>query len=142
MNEKEFTQNGITLVFYVKPGDNKFSFLVKDNPSLTEKILSNVSTKKVNEDNIHYCKKAIFELIENNKLNQKNEISQDYISLVKQKLDRSRSNEVEELPVEVNMSAGQVTFTVILDGITKIAKTASNKKIAKQLCYKEVLEKI
>lgn len=141
---KEFTQNGITLVFYQKPYDKNYSFLIKDNPSLTEEILSTVKTKKVSEKDIYYCKKAIFDLIESNKLNQQIKPDKDYISLVKEELDCFKSNNIQfdltELPVEVNQRINEVTFTIIFNGVT-IAKTASNKKIAKQLCYKELLEK-
>lgn len=52
---KEFNQNGITLVFYQKPEDEKFSFLVKDNEGLTEQLLNSVSTKRVKEKDIKYA---------------------------------------------------------------------------------------
>jgi len=70
---KEFTQNGITLVFYQKPADEKFSFLVKDNKELTEQLLANLSTKRVKEKDIRFAVKGIFEKIENNLLINKNQ---------------------------------------------------------------------
>ena len=60
---KEFTQNGITLVFYQKPNDEKFSFLIKDNEELTEKLLASVKTKRVKETNIKYAVNGIFNKI-------------------------------------------------------------------------------
>jgi hypothetical protein len=71
---KEFNQNGITLVFYQKPEDEKFSFLIKDNKELTEQLLANVSNKRVKEKNIKYAVKAIFQKIENNLLINKNKM--------------------------------------------------------------------
>jgi dsRNA-specific ribonuclease len=70
---KEFNQNGITLVFYQKPEDEKFSFLIKDNEELTEQLLNSVSTKRVKEKDIKYAVKGIFEKIEQNLLITKNQ---------------------------------------------------------------------
>lgn len=70
---KEFNQNGITLVFYQKPQDEKFSFLVKDNEELTNQLLNSVSTKRVKEKEIKYAVKGIFEKIEQNLLITKNQ---------------------------------------------------------------------
>jgi len=69
---KEFTQNGITLVFYQKLEDEKFSFLIKDNEELTSQILLNVSNHRVKEKDIFFAKKGIFEKIEQNLLTTKN----------------------------------------------------------------------
>jgi CRISPR/Cas system-associated endonuclease Cas1 len=70
---KEFNQNGITLVFYQKPEDEKFSFLIKDNEELTTKLLLNVSNHRVKEKDIKYAVKGIFEKIEQNLLITKNQ---------------------------------------------------------------------
>jgi dsRNA-specific ribonuclease len=70
---KEFNQNGITLVFYQKPEDEKFSFLIKDNEELTEQLLNSVSTKRVKEKDIKYAVKGIFKKIEQNLLITKNQ---------------------------------------------------------------------
>ena len=70
---KEFNQNGIILVFYQKPEDEKFSFLVKDNEELTEQLLNSVSTKRVKEKDIKYAVRGIFEKIEQNLLITKNQ---------------------------------------------------------------------
>lgn len=66
MTNIKFTKNGITLVFYKKLGDEKFSFLVKEKEELTEKLIKSVKTKRVKEKNIKYAVKGIFEKIENN----------------------------------------------------------------------------
>ena len=43
------------LQFYKKQGDNKYSFLIVDEPDLTEWLLSKCKTHRVNERNIRYC---------------------------------------------------------------------------------------
>ena len=60
---KKFSQNGKTIVFYQKEGDEKFSFLIENEPELTEQLLANVSTKRVKEKDIRYAVKGIFEKI-------------------------------------------------------------------------------
>ncbi len=142
--EKEFTENDITLIFYQKPNDQKYSFLIKDDESLTEKILSLVSNKRVTENGIVYCKRSIFDLIKNNKLSQKDQIEKDYVSLVKEELDSFKSEhipfELEELALKIDQKNNEVTFSLIFNN-ELVSKTASNKKIAKQLCYKVIFEK-
>ena len=69
---KKFSQNGKTIVFYQKDGDEKFSFLIENEPALTEQLLANVSNKRVREKDIRFAVKGIFEKIENNLLTAKN----------------------------------------------------------------------
>jgi len=71
MQFKKFTQNGRTIVFYQKKNDNKYSFLIENEEKLTEQLLANVRTKRVNEANIKYAVKGIFDKIENNLLTKK-----------------------------------------------------------------------
>jgi len=61
---KKFSQNGKTIVFYQKEGDEKFSFLIENEPELTEQLLANVSNKRVKEKDIRFAVKGIFEKIE------------------------------------------------------------------------------
>lgn len=138
MEQLEFTEKGVTLVFYQKPYDEKYSFLVKDNPALTESILKLVNKKRMKKEDISYAKKAIFDIISSNKLSQKEQVVTDYVSLVNNKLNQTQS--IEELPVEVNQRANTVTLTILFGDYT-ITKTALNKKLAKQLCFKEILDK-
>ncbi len=63
--EKRFSQKGKTIVFYQRDGDQKFSFLVENDPMLTAFLLANCKTKRVAEDKIGYAVKGIFEKLEN-----------------------------------------------------------------------------
>jgi len=65
---KRFSRNNLTLVFFQKEDDQKFSFYIENNPELTEHLLATVKTKRVNEDKIKYAVNGIFDLIENNLL--------------------------------------------------------------------------
>lgn len=65
---KEFSRNNLTIVFYQKENDQKFSFLIKDEKELTERLLATVKTKRVSENKIKYAVNGIFDLIENNLL--------------------------------------------------------------------------
>jgi len=49
------------LMFYKKPGDNKYSFLIVDEPDLTDWLLSKCKTKRVNACNIKYAVSGITE---------------------------------------------------------------------------------
>lgn len=62
--EKRFTKDGITLLFYKKEGDEKYSFLIEGEPEATKILLANCKTKRVPEKNIHYAVKGIFEKLE------------------------------------------------------------------------------
>jgi dsRNA-specific ribonuclease len=65
---KKYSRNGKTIVFYQKENDEKFSFLIENEPELTNQLLANVSTKRVKEKDIRFAVKGIFEKIENNLL--------------------------------------------------------------------------
>lgn len=43
---KQFTQNGITLVFYKKENDDKYSFAVKGDDELTEQKAAEKALKE------------------------------------------------------------------------------------------------
>ena len=66
---KEFTKNGITLVFYQKQNDKKYSFLIKDDEELTSRLLGSVKKKRIDENEFVRARNAIFEKIENNFVN-------------------------------------------------------------------------
>ena len=61
--EKRFTEGGITIVFFQKENDSKYSFLVENEPELTEKLNQSVKTKRVDESGIRYAVPALFEKI-------------------------------------------------------------------------------
>lgn len=83
MQQQEYTQNGITLVFYNKPNDRKFSFLVKDNEELTNKILKNSRKKRIEDYEIKFAVKDIFSKIENNSYLEAHEINNSVDDLEK-----------------------------------------------------------
>ena len=66
---KEVTKNGITLVFYQKQNDKKYSFLIKDDEELTSRLLGSVKKKRIDENEFVRARSAIFEKIENNFVN-------------------------------------------------------------------------
>lgn len=143
---KEFTQNGITLVFYQKPGDEKFSFLIKDNEELTEQLLNSVSTKRVKEKNIKYAVKGIFDKIEKNLL-LKNQKSTDMTnpivvlseavqrkfkqSLVTRVIDKSGPDHQPVITVEIELPNGQV-----------YQASGANQKVAKQIAAEKALSEL
>ena len=61
---KEFTKNGKTLVFYKKENDEKFSFLIKNEPELTALLLENVNSKRVAEKSIRFAVDGIWQKLE------------------------------------------------------------------------------
>lgn len=61
---KKFANNDHTIVFYqATEGDQKFSFLIEGNESLTDKLLRNVKTKRIKEKDIKYAVPALFKKI-------------------------------------------------------------------------------
>jgi len=65
---KRFSRNNLTLVFFQKEDDKKFSFYIENEDELTERLLTTVKTKRVSENGIKYAVDSIFNLIENNLL--------------------------------------------------------------------------
>lgn len=90
---KKFSQNGKTIVFYQKEGDEKFSFLIENEPELTEKLLNSVKTKRVKERDIHYAIKGIFEKL----VDILNEDFDEY----KKSINQIRNQNIMENPIVV-----------------------------------------
>jgi len=143
---KRFSQNGKTIVFYQKEGDEKFSFLIEDEPELTEQLLANVSTNRVKEKNIRFAIKGIFEKIENNLLTIKNlnEMNTNPIVELGEKCQKRFGASMETrvtnkvgadhcpvISVEIELPNGEI-FTA--SGI--------NQKEAKQKAAREALESL
>ena len=61
---KRFIRNNLTLVFFQKENDKKFSFFIVLEPELTEQLLATVKTKRVSEDKIKYAVNGIFDLLD------------------------------------------------------------------------------
>lgn len=140
---KKFSQNGKTIVFYQKEGDEKFSFLIENEPELTEQLLANVSNKRVKEKDIRFAVKGIFEKIENNLLTIKNlnEMNTNPIVELAEKIQKRFGANIETrvtnkvgadhcpvISVEIELPNGDI-FTA--SGI--------NQKEAKQKAAKEAL---
>jgi len=138
---KEFTQNGITLVFYQKPEDEKFSFLIKNNEEMTELLLSNVSQKRIKEKDIFFAKKGIFEKIENNLLtNEKTEMNNPIIELAERCQRMYRESMVTRV-VGKEGADHNPTITVEIELPNGKIYTASgiNQKTAKQAAAEKAL---
>lgn len=143
---KEFNQNGITLVFYRKPADEKFSFLVKDNEELTEQLLNSVSTKRVKEKDIKYAVKGIFEKIEQNLLltNQKsNQMTNPIVELTERVQRKFRESMVTRV-IGKEGADHNPTITVEIELPNGKIYNASgiNQKIAKQKAAEKALAEL
>lgn len=64
MIQRKFTENGKTIVFYKENNEKKYSFLIENEPELTEFLLRNCKTKKVEGRRIGYAVLAIFSKLE------------------------------------------------------------------------------
>ena len=142
---KEFNQNGIILVFYQKPEDEKFSFLVKDNEELTEQLLNSVSTKRVKEKDIKYAVRGIFEKIEQNLLITKNqtEMNNPIVELAERVQRKFRESIVTRV-IGKEGADHNPTITVEIelpDGRIYIAR-GINQKIAKQKASEKALAEL
>jgi dsRNA-specific ribonuclease len=139
---KEFNQNGVTLVFYQKPADEKFSFLIKDNEELTEQLLRSVSTKRVKEKDIKYAVKGIFEKIENNLLINKNQkqMNNPIVELAEKVQRKFRQSMVTRV-IGKDGADHNPTITVEIELPNGKIYQASgiNQKIAKQLAAEKAL---
>ncbi len=143
---KEFNQNGITLVFYQKPNDEKFSFLIKDNEELTDQLLNSVSTKRVKEKDIKYAVKGIFEKIEKNLLltNQKsNQMTNPIVELTERVQRKFRESMVTRV-IGKEGADHNPTITVEIELPNgKVYKASGiNQKIAKQKAAEKALEEL
>lgn len=64
MEEFTSTRDSVTLVFYQKENDTKYSFRIKDNEELTSLILKSVKKKRVKKSEFPRVEDAIFRIIE------------------------------------------------------------------------------
>ena len=62
-DEIKFIVGEITLVFYKKEYDHRYSFLIEGNYDLTSKILKKCKTKRVHKYDIYLAKIGIFKKI-------------------------------------------------------------------------------
>lgn len=143
---KEFNQNGITLVFYQKPEDKKFSFLIKDNEEFTTQLLLNVSTHRVKEKDIKYAVKGIFEKIEQNLLltNQKSNQMTNPIVKLTEKCQRIFRESMVTRVIGKKGADHNPTITVEIELPNGKIYQASgiNQKIAKQKAAEKALSEL
>jgi len=141
---KEFSRNNLTIVFYQKENDQKFSFFIEDEEQLTELLLATVKTKRVSESKIKYAVNGIFDLIENNLLTTKNlekmENSNPIIELAElvQKeygqnietrvLGKTGADHMPVVSVEIELPDGR-----------RFEASGTNKRIAKQKAAEQAL---
>lgn len=143
---KEFNCNGLTLIFYQKENDEKFSFLIKDEEELTEQLLATVKTKRVKEKDIKYAVDGIFNLINNDLLIKKITKMEDSNPIIKLN-ELVQSQFKTSIKTEVLGKTGPdhmptVYVQIILpDGRTYKA-SGRKKEIAKQKAAKMALAEI
>lgn len=141
---KRYSRNGKTIVFYRKEGDEKFSFLIENEPELTEQLLANVSAKRLKEREIVFAVKGIFEKIENNLLTFKNLSTMEENPIVKlgetvQKL-YGGSIKTEVLDVVGKSHNPVVTVRVTLPDGASFEASGMNQKEAKKIAAVEALD--
>ena len=142
---KEFNQNGITLVFYQKPEDEKFSFLIKDNEELTTQLLLNVSNHRVKEKDIKYAVKGIFEKIEQNLLITKNqtEMNNPIVELTEKVQKKFRESMVTRVIGKEGADHNPtITVEIELPNGKIYRATGINQKIAKQKAAEKALAEL
>lgn len=141
---KEFNQNGITLVFYQKPEDEKFSFLIKDNEELTTQLLLNVSNHRVKEKDIKYAVKGIFEKIEQNLLPKNQTEMNNPIAELTEKVQRKFRESMVTRVIGKEGADYNPTITVEIELPNgKIYKASGiNQKIAKQKAAEKALAEL
>lgn len=141
---KEFNQNGITLVFYQKPEDEKFSFFVKDNEELTEQLLNSVSNKRVKEKDIKYAVKGIFEKIEQNLLTQNQFKMENPIVELSEKAQRKFRESIITRVIGKEGPDHNPTITVEIElpNGKVYQASGSNQKVAKQKAAEKALAEL
>jgi len=141
---KEFTKNGITLVFYQKPSDEKFSFIIKDNDELTQQLHANVSTKRVKEKDIKYAVKGIFEKIEQNLLtSNQNQMNNPIVELAEKCQQYFRSNiETRVIGKEGASHNPTITVEIELPNGKIYQATGTNQRVAKQKAAEKALSEL
>jgi len=140
---KKFTKNGKTVVFYQKENDKKFSFLIENEPELTQKILASAKTKRVPEKNIFYAQEGIFDKLTNiNLLTQKSETMQENpVSLLNEKCQKKWGRNIETTVVSKTGSDHAPIITVEIATPRGLFQAkGSNKKIAARNAANEALK--
>jgi len=153
---KRFSRNNLTLVFFQKEDDQKFSFLIENETELTQKLFSCVKTKRVREDKIKYAVDGIFDKIE--EIIKKDFDSYDnYVDKLIQKTEEMENvNPIIELAELVQRQYGKsietrvtgktgadhmpnISVEIELPDGRKFTAYGTNKRIAKQKAAQKAL---
>jgi len=142
---KRFEKNGYTLVFYQKENDKKFSFLIENEPELTEKLLNSVKTKRVKENSIKYAVKGIFEKLKNLSLINKNSEIMSTTNPITELAEKIQSIYGANIQTRVISKTGAdhnptITIEIELPNGDIYKASGSNKRIAKRLAAEKALE--
>ena len=140
---KRFIRNNLTLVFFQKENDQKFSFLIENEPELTEQLLATVKTKRVKGCNIKYAVNGIFDLIENNLLTTKKAVQMETNPIIElaELVQRQYGANIETRVTGKNGPDHMPTVNVQIelpDGRIYEA-SGTNKRIAKQKAAEKAL---
>ena len=141
---KRFSRNNLTLVFFQKEDDKKFSFYIENEPELTERLLSTVKTKRVREDKIKYAVNGIFDLIENNLLTNKKIVKMEKNPIIElsELVQRQYGANIKTRVTGKTGADHMPTVSVEIelpDGRTYKA-SGNNKRIAKQKAAEKALK--
>ena len=142
---KRFSRNNLTLVFFQKEDDKKFSFYIENETELTERLLATVKTKRVSEDKIKYAVNDIFDLIENNLLIKNlNEMNTNPIVELAELVQRQYGKNIE---TRVTGKTGAdhcpvITVEIELPNGDIFTASGINQKEAKQKAAREALESL
>lgn len=142
---KEFSRNNLTIVFYQKENDQKFSFLIKNEEELTDRLLATVKTKRVREDKIKYAVNGIFDLIENNLLTTKNLEQMENSNPIIELAELTQKQFGASIETKVTGKTGAdhmptISVEIILPDGRTFKASGTNKRIAKQKAAEEALK--
>ena len=143
----DFEHNGITIEFYQKPNDEKFSFRIKDDEKLTELLLNSVKTKRVKYEDLDYAIKGIFNKIKEIKNNQIEPKNESIMNPIVKLSELCQKKFKESLMTRVVNKIGAdhnpvIEVEIILPDGKVYTGYGSNQKIAKQKAAKDALNDI
>jgi len=134
---KEFSRNNLTIVFYQKENDKKFSFYIKNEIELTRELLAMVKTKRVKEDKIKYAVDGIFYSIEKNLFITKNIVEMENLNPIIKLAELVQKQFGKNIETRVIGKTGAdhmptVSVEIKLPNGVTFEAYGTNKRIAKQ----------
>lgn len=141
---KKFSKNGKTIVFYQKENDKKFSFLIENEPQLTEQLLANCKSIRVKEKDIRFAVQGIFEKLENGlKIISKNNIMNPIIELAELCQKKFRANIETRVINKVGADhCPVISVEIELPNGDIFTASGNNQKEAKQKAAREALKSL